>query len=261
MKRGCPLALLVFVAALGLASAAHGQESREDSPIPSSPETDLTAIDRTFRQPAPPPRTLLPELRQEMSDLPAFLRDSKFDVNLRSYYRDRLTNSPTSSTINEAWAGGGSVAFETGRLFDVLSGGAVLYSSLPIYAPIDRDGTQLLLPGQLGYAVVGQLYGRLRPFENTYLTAGRYLYDTPFLGPNDNRMTPNTFGGYVLQGSFGDPEKGPSFRYGGGYIDEIKPRNANIFQSMSRTAGAPVDYGVGVGGGLFRWGPLSVGAI
>ena len=197
-----------------------------------------------------------------MSDLPAFIRDSKVDLHVRSYYRDVVTSTPTDVSVKEAWAAGGSLSLQTGRLFGILSGGAVLYTSLPLYAPLQYDGTQLLLPGQLGYAVLGQLYGQVHFSDKLRFTAGRYLYDTPFLGPDDTRMTPNTFEGYTLTGSLGhEGGTGPSFRYGAGYIAAIKPRNSNVFQSMSRAAGADVDNGVAVVGGLMTWGPVSIGAI
>jgi hypothetical protein len=193
------IATAVAFAAAAMAGSALGQASRNELPIPSSPAGDLTAIQRAFKP--PPPLTLFPALREKMQDLPAFLRDSKFDVNLRSYYRDVITSSPDNVEVKEAWATGGSVSFETGRLFDVISGGMVFYTSLPLYAPIQYDGTQLLLPGQLGYDVVGQLYGKVHFGDNLRFTAGRYLYDTPYLGPNDTRMTPNTFYGYSLIGN------------------------------------------------------------
>jgi hypothetical protein len=88
--------------------------------------------------------------------------------------------------------GGVSIAFETGRLFDVVSLGTVVYATFPLYAALDRGNSGLLQLDQAGFAVAGQLYGRARLFENTYFTAGRYLYDTPYLGPQDNDMIANT---------------------------------------------------------------------
>lgn len=262
MKRhGAAAAALLAAAVLGIADAS-AQSAKQEDPIPSSPKNDLTAIQRTFSPPTPPPLTLFPELRERWKDTPAFLRDSKFDINFRSYYRDEVTNSPSSVGVKEAWAGGGSVAVETGKLFDLVSLGAVLYTSFPIYAPQQYGNTGLLLPNQQGYAVFGQLYGRAQLFETHYATVGRYYYDTPFLGPHDNRMTPNTFFGYTLTGTFGDAANGgPSLRYGGGWIGAIKPRDANEFQGMARKAGANADYGVGLLGGTLTWGPASIGAI
>ena len=241
---------------------ALAQNSRDELPIPASPKEDLTAIQRTFKPPPPPLLTLFPKARDQLQDLPPFLRDSKVGLDPRSNYRDVVTNSPGDKvTVKEAWTAGGSVSFETGRLFDVLSGGAVFYTSLPLYGPLPYDGTELLLPGQLGYDVVGQLYGQVHFTENLHFTAGRYLYDTPYLGPNDTRMTPNTFYGYTVIGGTDERSTGPSFRYGAGYIAAIKLRNTNVFQSMSRAAGANADNGVGVIGGLMNWGPAYIGAV
>jgi hypothetical protein len=253
--------LLSALAATGIAAGARAQAPNEGLPIPDSPQHDLTAIDRLFRPPPPPPLALFPRMREEMRNAPAVVRESTWSIDPRSYYRDQATAKSTGTTISEAWAGGGSLAFETGRLFDVVSFGTVVYATFPLYAPLDRGNTGLLQPDQAGFAVAGQLYGRARLAENTYFTAGRYLYDTPYLGPQDNRMIPNTFYGYSLTGSLGDAEHGASLRYGGGYIATIKPRDSATFLSMSRQAGANVDNGVGVAGGRFTWGPASIGAI
>jgi hypothetical protein len=254
--------VVISFAAIALACSARAQNSRNELPIPASPQDDLTAIQRAFKPPPPPPLILFPQLREQVRDLPPFLRDAKFDLNPRSYYRDVVTSSPEKVTVKEAWATGGAVALETGRLFDVISGGVVFYTSLPLYAPLQYDGTDLLLPGQLGYDVIGQLYGKLHFSDNLRFTAGRYVYDTPYLGPNDTRMTPNTFYGYSLIGNSGDERSsGPSFRYGAGYIAAIKLRNANTFQSMSRAAGANIDNGVGVAGAFMNWGPAYIGAF
>lgn len=257
------LAAATAVTVAGAASDASAQSIRQEWPIPATPEQNLTAIERAFTLPKAPPLTLFPEFREPMKDQPAFLRDSKFDINFRSYYRNEATSGPAGS-LKEAWAAGGSVSFETGRLFDVLSLGAVLYTSLPVYAPPEFGNTGLLLRDQQGYAALGQLYARARLFETHYLTAGRYYHDTPFLGPRDNRMSPNTFYGYTLTGSFGDAGDkgdGPVFHYGGGWIGAMKQRDGIDFQGMARAAGADADYGTAVLGGRLEWGPASIGAI
>jgi len=137
----------------------------------------------------------------------------------------------------------------------------VLYTSFPVYAPLDHDGTGLLKPGQQQYGVLGQLYGKVHITDDHEIIAGRYLYDTPFIGPHDNRMSPKTFYGYVLHGTFGNPDSGPSFRYGTGYIAAMKERNATDFVSMSQAAGAVDPRGTGVFGGVLSWGALRVGAV
>ena len=254
--------MAIATAAMGVSAGALAQGFQQQEPIPSTEKKSLTSIERTFSPAPAPPLMLFPEARSTMPDtLPAFFRDSAVEFNVRSYYRDEVTNAPTGASIKEAWAAGGSASVQTGRLFELISGGAVFYTSIPLYAPFDRGNTGLLKPDQQGYGVVGQLYGQLHLPANNTTTAGRYIWDTPFIGPQDNRMTPNTFYGYVLQGTYGDAEKGPAFRYGGGYIAAMKPRDSDVFNSMSRVAGANVDRGVGVGGGLMTWGPVSLGVI
>lgn len=261
-SRRLEAAALAVVFAMGsVATETFAQGFQQALPIPSTETKSLTAIQRLFSPPPPPTLTLFPEARDALRDTPAFLRDSKIEINARSYYRDHTQNGPARATLNEAWAAGGWATLETGKLFNLISGGTTFYSSLPLYAPPNAGNTGLLLPNQQGYAVVGELYGKLHLTEKHTFIAGRYIYDTPFLNGQDNRMTPNTFYGYALRGSFGDAETGPAFRYGGGYIAAMKPRDADVFSSMSRVAGANVDRGVGVGGGLFTWERASLGLI
>jgi hypothetical protein len=191
-------------------------------------------------------------------DSTPFLRDSKFDINLRTYYlyRDKFDDS-----LNEAWTVGGALAYQSGWLLDHFDIGAVLYTSQPIYAPDDRDGTLLLKPGQLGYTVVGQLYGRVKVVENNFINIYQYEYNTPYINKQDNRMTPNTFEGYTFTGEWGGKDGAPKFGYGAGYIDKIKPRNADKFIPMSETAGVDKPRGVVTGGADASYKNFSIGAV
>src|SRR5262249_54321998 len=115
MKRRCGFAAIA-IAATGMSGAAWGQSANRDEPVPETPKQSLTAIERAFTVvPTAEPQTLFPQIREELQDTPAFLRDSKAFINFRSYYRDNLSNSPTGATWNQAWAAGGWVGFESGR--------------------------------------------------------------------------------------------------------------------------------------------------
>ena len=255
------LAAAVIGSILAGSGSALAQASKQEYPIPRNPSEDLTAIERIFVPPKPPPLTAFPELRERWRDTPAFLRDSKVSIDARSYFRDAV-NVPGSTNIEQAWASGGSISAETGKLFDLVSLGAVLYTSFPVVAPPQYGNTELLLRDQQGYAVFGQLYAQVHLGDAHTITLGRYLYNTPFVGAHDNRMSPNTFSGYRLTGTFEGDVGGPSFRYGVAYLDAMKPRAALAFQSMASAAGAPTsDAGVGLLGGLVTWGPASIGAI
>src|SRR5437588_11797523 len=134
-------------------------------------------------------------------------KDTKFEFNLRTFYFDR---SDFSGAEKQAWAIGGWVGVKTGYFLDHIAFGATLYTSNPIYAPDDRDGTTLLAPGQNGYTMLGEFYAELRIVKDVGITYGAKGYDTPFINRNDTRMTPNTFEAVVLQGryEFGDGSSG-----------------------------------------------------
>ena len=115
----------------------------------------------------------------------------------------RITFTAINLTTPKArpgpWAG--ALSYQSGWFLDRFSGGAVVYTSQPLYAPENRDGTLLLKPGQEGYTVFGQLYGRAKLFEDNFINIYRQAYNTPYINKNDNRMTPNTFEGYTFTGS------------------------------------------------------------
>jgi hypothetical protein len=207
-------------------------------------------MDRTFEK--EPPR--------EVPEKPVhpFFRDQRLDLNLRTYY---LYKDKYDDSLSEAWAIGGALAYKSGYLLEHFALGAAVYTSQPLYAPSDRDGTLLLGPGQEGYTVLGQLYAEIKVIPDNFFRFYRQAYDTPFINKNDNRMTPNTFEGYSFQGAYGGKDGAPGLRYGAGYITKIKERNSDEFVEMSRDAGANVDRGVALAGLLYTQGPFSIGAI
>ncbi|PYI98309.1 MAG: hypothetical protein DME98_04870 [Verrucomicrobia bacterium] len=217
------------------------------------------------------------------------LKDTKFELNLRTFYFDR---SDFNSSEKQAWAIGGWLGVKTGYFLDHVAFGATVYTSNPIYAPDDRDGTTLLAPGQNGYTVLGEFYAELRIIKDLGITVGAKGYDTPFINRNDTRMTPNTFEAIVLQGrtklgtSSSDatvttdggiglskdgkevavPTPTPtedvaSIKYGLGYFYAIKERNDSEFVSMAQDAGADVQHGVWSAGALYEKGKFNIGAI
>src|SRR5437867_12725985 len=216
------------------------------------------------------------------------LKDTKFEFNLRSFYFDR---SDFNGAEKQAWAIGGWLGVKTGDLLDHIAFGATVYTSNPIYAPDDRDGTLLLAPGQNGYTVLGEFYAELRIVRDVGITVGAMDYDTPFINRNDTRMTPNTFQAIVLQGrtelgkSSSDdnvtadgiglskdgkevavPTPAPAqevaaIKYGLGYFYQIKERNDSEFVSMAIDAGAPVERGVWAAGAVYEKGKFNIGAI
>lgn len=188
--------------------------------------------------PDPPP--LRRQAAAQIAAMPPFLRDTDLRLHLRTYY---LNERRADDVVSEAWAGGGWLAYRSGWLLDTFQMGATLYGSAPLYAPADRDGTRLLLPGQNGFVVPGVAYGALRYREVARLTGYRQLVDQTYVNPHDNRMVPTTFEGVTLGG-----EAGP-VRYLTGYLTRMKPRDADRFISIAEGAGVEgEDGGLAVAG-------------
>jgi hypothetical protein len=158
----------------------------------------------------------------------AFIRDSAVTVHFRTYYLDRQKPEPPDST---AWAAGGWLGYESGWLADLFRVGVVGYTSQPVYAPKDKDGTLLLAPGQEGYSVIGQAYFQLK-FAEQVFTGYRQWVNQPEVNPQDNRMTPNTFEGYTIAGEVAGVD------YFLGYLTKMKTRNAEHFRDFATVAGA-----------------------
>ena len=222
-------------------------------------EQHATPIDRVeMQRPSPAGQLVAPPPQTPAQRFP-FFHDATFAAQLRTYYlhREKYDNSHS-----EAWALGGAFKFTSGYVADLFRMGAVLYTSQPLYAPDDRDGTLLLKPGQDGYTVLGQIYGEFKFSDALSGAVGRKEYDTPYINRNDTRMTPNTFEGITVYGRTGGGKDGsPEWRYGGGFISKIKERNSDDFVWMSRDAGAPVDRGVYLAGVSYSHRGASLGAI
>jgi outer membrane porin, OprD family len=169
----------------------------------------------------------------------ALLRDYTLTLQLRTYWLDKENPAPPD---NQAWAGGGWLDYQSDWIYDTVKIGAVGYTSQPIYAPEDEDGTRLLQPGQQGYSVLGQAYVAFK-LNGQVLTGFRQSINQPEVNPQDNRMTPNTFEAVTVTGDLGMVD------YFGGYVWGMKPRDADAFFDMAEVAGVQgVDEPMWLGG-------------
>ncbi len=232
-------------------------EATLEMPPPATVEETIGPMDMTFYEWAKR-RPITNWFKDKLKDMAPFIRDTDLNVQLRTYY---FFDEGLDRSYKEAWAGGGWLEYKSGWLCDLFAVGATLYTSQPLYAPEDRDGTRLLASGQEGYTVLGQLYGRIKLFDRNEFRFFRQSYDSPYINKNDSRMTPNTFEGYTLHGAFGEGKTGPGFIYAAGYVPKIKERNSDEFIYMSEAAGAKVERGTAAAGGRFTYGPSSIGAI
>jgi hypothetical protein len=240
-----------------LAGGAAGSDAsllgakQDDSEAPSSTEQGQTQMSDSFDR--RPIQSLLSESRF------VGLRDTTFSVQLRSFYEDIDNFNHTES---QAWTLGGLAGVKTGYFANFVALGATGYTSQALDAPLDRSGTKLLREDQKPYSVIGELYGQFRLTDEIVATVGRRGFDTPFINTQDSLMTPNTFQVYAVQGVVGASEDAV-LRFGAGYVDKIKPRNSEDFESMATAAGAPagVVRGVDVAGANYKVGAFAIGAI
>lgn len=169
--------------------------------------------------------------------------DAVATFHVRSYYFDRTNPRPPN---NVAWATGGWVGYETGWLYDTLQLGTVGYTTQPIWAPPENSGSQLLKPGQYGFAVLGIAFASIRAKDQVF-TGYRQLIDEMEVNPDDGRMIPNTFEAYALRGELG------KVTYFAGYVAAMKPRGSPVFVNMAERAGAP-DVNAGMWLGSVKYG-------
>jgi hypothetical protein len=242
-----PLAAFAILSAL-LIPAAHCQSSAPD-PVASSIEQGQTLLDESFGLRG---RQRHPETLGDPS------AQTHFKFDFRTYYIDRENYD---DSVSEAFAAGGWVGAKTPFFLDRFSFGITGYTSQKIHGDPDEDGTTLLEPVQAGYSVLGEAFVDVRLGEGMHLYAGRKEFDTPFINPNDTRLTPNTFEAVVIQGVADLGPDGATLKYGTGYFDRIKNRNADHFISMAIDAGAAVERGVVTAGAVYQKDEFSLGAI
>ncbi len=247
---------MILLLSWGFTAQAE-EQSLDEGPPPTSVDESVTSMDTAFSK-TPEYGKKPTTLKEKLKNTDPFFRDTKLNINLRTFYfyRDKYDSSKS-----EAWALGGSISYQSGYFLDHLAVGSTFYTSQPLYAPADRDGTTLLKSGQDGYSTFGQLFAEIKLVDDVFINVYRKEYNTPYINKNDNRMTPNTFEAYTLLGTYGGKDGAPSLRYGIGYFTKMKPRNEEGFDWMSRAAGAKVDRGVFAAGANYKQKDLSFGAV
>ena len=262
---GLMVAALAF--GYGNASAQSAPEQKPAEPPKEViqdqvPEAESDVLDSTEQGKVSLDESFVPKTRREriIEQRRKALEDTKADVQLRTFLLDRDKFDGSESS---AMALGGYAGFKTGYFRDRFSIGGTVYTSQKLYGPDDKDGTGLLQPGQESYTVLGEIYGQFRFSDDIMLDIGRKAMNTPYINKSDTRMTPNTFQSLMLMGSASNEESGSEWRFGFGYVDEMKEKTSEDFVSMAQVAGAldGVERGVYAGGANYKHGALSIGAV
>ncbi len=226
------LLLLLAIAHAGIAAESDYEDAPPDVPI----DERKSPIEKHLEEELPDeagPHT--DPIRRAVRGWAPVLADSTLSARFRSYY---LYGKLVDNSRREAWTYGGWLRWKSGLLLDRIRFGIGFYTSQPIHAPSDRDGTQLLRPRQRPFSVFGETYAAVELAEGHELRLYRQLYDIPYLNKHDNRMAPNSFEGYSVQGALPASGWRPGVRYITGWVSRIKERNSDRFISMAEQAGA-----------------------
>ena len=200
-----------------------------EEPVAESVEDAPQPMTETYKKEVKEP-SLFPGMQERLRDKTPFIRDTKLKANARTYYMDI---NRERSRDSEAWALGGTVIdYQSGLWKDRLQLNGVLYTTQPVYAPEDKDGTLLLGPGQEGFSVLGEAYVSIKATEHTLVTLGRQAFTAPYVNKNDTRMIPNTFEAYGFQRQHSE-----DFSFGLYHLTRMKTRNSDTFVPMSEAAG------------------------
>ena len=89
-----------------------------------------------------------------------FWSDMTLNRNFRTYYILRDNGSTRLIEENEAWAAGGTLNFETGKLLNTISFGTEYFLSAPVESSVSTPGTGLLKPIQDTISALGQAFIR-----------------------------------------------------------------------------------------------------
>ncbi len=141
---------------------------------------------------------LLP-LGSQASTLAQIIQDGSVSGDIRSYYFSKLYGAPKEEN-QDAYSLGGILNAQTGSL-DGFSAGVSFFTanSLGTHGG-DSSGVDTTLMGIApSINALGQAYLQYELPKRVLIRAGNQIINTPWMGPRDSRMLPQTFQGIFAQ--------------------------------------------------------------
>ena len=233
---------MVVLALSAISSDVRAIESiAAENTAPDSAVESLTPLDEALTPLEAEEPALFKGLPRQLEDMPAFLRDATFKINLRAYRFDRERTNDQRDYANTL---GGEIFFETGKFLQIAQVGVSYYSSNLFGNSEDPGRTGLVAPNGDDLNVLGQAYLLLGDADGWQASFYRRGIKAPYLDTNDSRMIPQTHESYFIA------RYGERSDFAFGHITRTKVKNSERFIPMSEAAGAPnTDKGLSVVGG------------
>lgn len=140
------------------------------------------------------------------NDLTSAFKEAKVMGQFRFFYVERVHDKVENPAVTDmsGFAWGGKFGFETAEVNN-LKFGIMTYSSNAVFPRRYENGRpntnmdpSLYGKDRKGVTYIGQLYLNYKVDDNTQVKLGRQEINTPMLGLDDARMTPNLFEGLVV---------------------------------------------------------------
>ena len=171
---------------------------RQDSPHPGNAEQLDGPIDHAFKPEPIKDRFLWWQAKRTLEGRPAFWRDTRLNIDLRTFDFNRRNSS---TDRREALATGFRIEYESG-LWNNIGLEAAYYGSYEIDAPPGSGDTGLLAPGQEDIEKLAVANIRYQITDTALAGSSVRLFrqtvNLPFVNKHDIRMLPAVHEGYTM---------------------------------------------------------------
>ena len=187
--------LPILVLGLVFSQVCEGAEyiGVEDT-APTSADEIESPLDNLIQEFERDPWVVFPGIDEWRQSRGPFFRDSQLAFNFRSY---DFEAAQSDGSEQQAWVGGGEIAFRSGKWRDLLIVGTSLYGSYEIDSNVDAGGTGLLKQDGSNISVLGQAYLEVH-WKGLRGRFYRQALNLPYINRLDSRQIPNTFESYGI---------------------------------------------------------------
>ena len=197
---------MTLVAAVTASVSVHGEEYYlSDRPLPGEAKEKIHPVDAALVAPKKEEKpVILRGIKDQLKTAPPAVRDADF----------RRENQDDSR--NEAWAAGGELAMDTGKIAGIAQIGLSYYFSVGLRKPSDKLGSGLLDDNQDNLYTLGRAFLQIGESKMLEARLFRQVFHLPYINTDVGRMIPRTHEAYLLR------RTGTNFDFGAGHFTKTK---------------------------------------